>query len=333
MPLRNVSLTIRPCPIPLLRWTDIPHAARAIERGHVLRVRRGVYASTQLWKSLAPWDRYLARVHAAALVYPDAIFCLESAAALLGLPVFGDPVVVHMLVPSGATARTTSGVRTHKSHPERAIVEVVGLCMTSPADTAVDVARVRHNAVGLAVADAALRLDPSLTRSDLIALNEGRISTRGRSLARWPLERCTALSETALESVSRGAVEWLGFPSPELQLVFRSASGDEDRTDCFWREANLVGEADGDLKYDGRFGDPRTVLRRQSARDMRLRTQVRDVTHWGWTEATTFAPLRGILRGAGLNQIAPEDSAQLYSMKRLLSPRGPHATARADAAR
>ena len=294
-----------------------------------MQIRRGVYASAPLWKALAPWDRYLARVHAAAMIYPDAVFCLESAAVLLGMPVFGDPVIVHMLMGPTATARQISGVRVHKSRPERTIHEISGLGVTSPADTAVDLARHRHNAVGLAAADAAVRSDPTLTRDALLALNESRSSARGRRIARWPLSRCTALAETALESISRAAIEWLGFPAPELQVVFRSGTGEADRSDCFWREASLAGEADGDIKYDGRFGDPRTILWKQRQRDTRLRrAHVREIAHWGWSDATGHEPLRDILTGAGLRPIGPEDSQQLASMKRLLAPRAPHPTAR-----
>ncbi|WEG07540.1 hypothetical protein PU630_09720 [Microbacterium horticulturae] len=327
MPTLQAIRAVKSAPLPLLRFTDIPHPERAVARGHVVKIRHGVYASAQLWKDLPPWDRYLARVHAAALVYPDAVFCLESAAALLGLPIFGDPGEVHMLVASRGTSRSFAAVRTHRSHPEREIIERSGLRVTSPADTAVDIARLRHNAVGLAVADAALRLEPALSRDALVQVNESRSSKRGRDIARWPLSRCTALSESTLESVSHAAIEWLGFPSPELQVVFRSAADAEDRGDCFWRGADLIGETDGDLKYDGRFGDPRTVMRNQFERDTRLRDRVREITHWGWREATTFAPLRGILTGAGLQQTGPEDSVQLYAMKRLLAPHAPHPVA------
>jgi hypothetical protein len=243
------------------------------------------------------------------------------------MAVFGDPQVVHVLVPSSAAARLIAGVRTHRARAERRIIQISGLSMTDPSETAVDLARLRHNAVGRAVADSALRIDTGLTRQGMIDLNEARISTRGRNIARWPLERCTALCETALESVSQSVVEWLGFPLPELQVPFISPDGEEDRVDSLWRAVRLAGEADGDLKYDGRFGDPRAVLRRQTTRDARLRRHhVRDVAHWGWLEATTFTPVRDILTGAGLEQIGPEDSAQLFAMKRLLAPRAPHAT-------
>jgi hypothetical protein len=326
MLLLNSALTITPPPIALLRWSDLPHPERAVRRGHLVRVRQGVYASAVAWNALPPWERYLARVHAVALLHPDAVFCLESAEALIGMPVFGDPVVVHVLVPAQATSRAVAGVRMHRSSLERSVIRVAGITVTAPGDTAVDLARHRHNAIGLAAADAALRLATPLTRDELVAINESRVSSRGRNVARWPLARATALAETPLESISRAVIEWLGFAEPELQVTFRARTGEEDRADFAWRAARLLGEADGDLKYDGRFGSPSVVLRRQSARDNRLREHVRAIAHWGWTDATAVAPLRGILNGAGLRQTGPEDPAQLTSLTRILGARAPHRT-------
>lgn len=323
MPLITVAQAMKPSPLALLRHSDVPHPERAVAKGELVKVRHGAYASAALWKTLPPWDRYLARVYAAALVHPGAIFCLESAAALLGMPIFGDPVDVHVLVPAGRSSRLVAGVRTHRSSEDRRIVEIGGLAMTGPEDTAVDLARLRHQAIGLAAADAALRLDPELTADRLLRISEARASSRGRDIARWPLARATAESETALEGVSRAVIEWLGFPAPELQVVFRS-SGKRDRTDYVWKHIRLGGEADGDLKYDGRYGDPREVLRRQTLRDRRLRTHLRAVVHWGWTDATTVTPLRDILTGGGLRAIAPEQTAPLHSLRRVLAPHAPH---------
>ncbi|MFB7893927.1 hypothetical protein ACFC1I_17135 [Microbacterium sp. NPDC056044] len=248
-----------------------------------------------------------------------AVFCLESAAALLGMPIFGDPIDVHVLVPAGRASRLISGVRTHRSSEDRTIVATGGVAMTGPEDTAVDLARLRHPAIGLASADAAMRHPAESTAERLLLINEARVSGRGRDIARWPLARARPESETAIESVSRAVIEWLGFPAPELQVA-----GQKDRADFVWKLARLGGEADGDLKYDGRFGDAREVLRRQTLRDRRLRTHLRAVVHWGWTDATTVTPLRDILTGSGLRPIAPEQTAQLHSLRRLLASHAPH---------
>lgn len=321
MTLVDSPVRIVPSPAPLLLRDAVPHPQRAIDAGATVRVRRGVYTPAVAWEALAPWDRYLVRVHAVAATYPNAIFCLESAAALLGLPVFGDPHDVHLLVTHANAARTVAGIRTHRCLPERVLIGAGGLTMTGAADTAVDLARHRHPLVGLTVGDAALRKHPRLTPESLSETNESRRSSRGRAHARWPLTRASAVPETPFESVSRAMIEWLGFPEPELQTTFRTTPRHEDRGDFFWRSARVVGEADGDMKYDGRFGDPRVALRRQRDRDDRLRSQVNAVAHWGWAQAAEVGPLRSILLSAGVRQTDIEDAAALASARRLLTSR------------
>lgn len=296
-------------------------------RGELLRVRHGIYAPRALWQELPPWDRYLARVHAVSLMHPEVVFSHESAAALTGGPVFGDPIIVHVMVDSSSASRLVAGVRTHRTTEDRGVVELGGIAITSWAETAVDIARSRHPAVALAVADAALRADPSLMVDSLTVLNESRSSSRGRNIARWSLSRANALAETALESISSAVIEWLGFPGPDLQVTFDTGNGQSDRSDFVWTDHRLAGEADGDLKYDGRFGDPRGVLRRQAERDHRLRGHVRNIAHWGWSEATSIAPLRSILHAAGVPTVCPENPAALFSLKRSVSSRAPHRTA------
>ena len=312
-------LRIEPSPIALRRHGELAHPERAVARNEAIKVFRGVYADAAEWKELAPWERYLARVHAVALLHPDAVFTHESAAALLGLPVMGDPLTVHVLDAATATARAVGGMRVHTGRGERELVELGGILLTSPVETAVDMARYRHAALGLAVADAVLRMLPDVTAEGMTARNEGRVSSRGRNLARWPLRNANSESASTLESFSRAIIEWLGFPAPLLQTTFRTGQL-EDRTDFHWEGCSVVGEADGDIKYDGSLGDPIAALHDRRDRDARLRTHVRIVTHWDWAEATTFAPLRDILFGAGVPLVGPESTVPLHSLKRLYAP-------------
>lgn len=276
---------------------------------------------------LAPWTKYLAEVHAVLLQHPSLIPSHESAVALLGGPVFGNPGAVHVLAPDVGASRLASGIRTHTTTDHRSLIIAGGITLAAPAETAVDVARARHPAIGLAVGDAMLRLDDTTSREHLQLLNASRATKRGREIARWALARVNSDAETAFESVSRAVIEWLGFPAPELQRSFVAETGEVDRSDYVWEAASLAGEADGDLKFDGRFGDAGALLRQQRARDARLRQHLRMVAHWGWHDATTFTPLATLLRGAGLESIAPENIAALTSMRHLLSTRPPHPTA------
>ncbi|MGB4777780.1 type IV toxin-antitoxin system AbiEi family antitoxin [Microbacterium sp.] len=317
----TTSLALSPSPVTLLRGTELPHPERAVARGDVVRVRAGVFAPAAQWRRLRPWERYLARVHAVALVRPDAIFCHESAAVLVGMPVVGDPVTVHVLVAATEAARESAGIRSHRAAALPDLITVGGIVVTTPAVTAVTLARYRHHALGLAATDAALRLDPLLSRDALSTENESRPTGRGRNTARWALTRASAQRESALESLSDAVREWLGFPAPELQHAFVAADGTVDRGDQWWENLGLLGEPDGEFKYDGRFGDPAGLLRKRRERDRRLLSgPVAAIAHWGWIEVARVWPLRDLLVGFGLPQLLPVQIAPLRSLMKLLQP-------------
>lgn len=217
-------LTIAPSPLALLRTAEVPYPARSIARGDVVRVRHGVYAQAAEWAALTPWDRYLARVHAVAMLWPDVVFSHESAAALARMPIFRDPVIVHVIADPSSSSRVLGGIRLHTTQEAREVFEASGLLLTPPGDTAVTLARARHNGIGLAMTDAALRIDPRLSPARLNADNARRSSSRGRRVARWVLDRTTPAAETPLESLSRAVIEWLGFPAPATPARLRFGS-------------------------------------------------------------------------------------------------------------
>jgi hypothetical protein len=308
-----------PPPLPLFRSSDIPHAERGVASGDLVRVRRGIVAPASLWWALASWRRYEARVHAVAMTHPEVVFCRESAAAIRGLPVFGEPLEIHILDTPGATSRSSGGIRLHVTAEDRVIDSRGGILVTSLADTVIDLARTRHGAVGLAVADAALGVDPHLSVEALVAQNESRADSRGRRVARWALHRATPLAETVLESVSRAAIEWLGFADPQLQVEFRT-EGVVDRVDMWWEDARVVGEADGEVKYDGSFRPAAVAIAREKERDRRLRRHASGLGHWGWRDVAQVTPLRTTLHQSGLRTVAAESSRELHRLSAVLRP-------------
>lgn len=307
-----------PSPVPLLSARDRPgiRLDREAAAGRLALVRPGVYAPAGQWQGLPPWDRHLARVHAVALLHPDAVFCFESAAALMGLPVFGDPAFVHVLSPT-STSRQAGGVRTHSTSDAREVIDLGGVLATAPAEVAVDLARSRHGALALAVADAVLHTDPGVTLEQLVARNEARSSSRGRRRARWALHRADGRAQSPLESVSRAVVEWLGFPPPELQAVVTTARGDYI-LDMRWPRAGVGGETDGRIKYDGSHGDPARVVWEEKRREDELRRHLSGLARWGWAEVLEPMTLRRILVAAGLHPIAPIRTDELFSLRAAL---------------
>lgn len=304
----------------LLPARTLVHSTRSRRKGEVLRLNRGVYVLRDEWNALAPWQRYRLRVQAHAMWHPNDVFCLESAAVLQGLPVVGGDHEVHVLAEHGATSRRSGGVRTHTAaHADRTFAEVDGIRMTSAADTCIDIARSRHPALALAVADTAVRGDPSLGELALLVLNEERTSTRGRKHARWALHRADPAAESVLESISRASIEWLGFPAPALQECFRGEGDGQDRVDLWWPGYRVAGEADGHHKCDGRFGDPLEALRSREKRDRRLLAAgIRTVVHWTWDDVVEGTPLRAILTGAGVPIVHTPDPGRLATLRRAL---------------
>ncbi|KAA9110230.1 hypothetical protein [Microbacterium rhizomatis] len=311
---------VRPCPIPLIRARTIPRPGVLVARGELTSVRYGVYTATSEWRALAPWDRYLARVHAAALTMPGLTFSHESAAVLLGLPIFGEPPDVHVLRDPAASSGSWKGLRIHTASTPRQVMTLGGIQLTSWAETAVDIARTRHCATALAVVDAALRAEPGLSVEHLVAVNASRQSSRGRRRARWALHRGDAAADGALESVSRAAVELLGFPAPELQVLFL-VDGQRYYVDHYWRDARIVGEADGRLKYDPPERDAAQAVFDEKRREDGIRRMVNGFARWGWDDVRAPERLRKILLSAGLQPLTPAEPEPLATLRAALSPR------------
>ncbi|WP_460785657.1 hypothetical protein [Microbacterium tumbae] len=291
------------------------HTERGWRAGRLRRLFRGVYVQTDLWDAAPPWERQLVRVHAALANNPQRVACNESAATLLGVLIAYPSRPVHVLH-DGSSSREYGGIRTHVSIDAREIIEVDGIRLTAPAATAVDIARSRPPAESLAYADALMRLFPTLSADALTAFNESLVSGRGRRQARWALSRATGEPESVLESASVALIEWLGYPPPLLQYEFRF-EGQRDRGDFYWPESNILGEADGDQKYNGSFGAPASAILAEKHRENRLRRHLSGLARWGWTEANAIDPLDTALQNAGLRRVRPRDSLKLATFRPL----------------
>lgn len=299
------TLAIQPPPIALIRraesGTRFDHAVRA---GRLHRIRSGVYVDTDGWEALPPWSRYLARIHAFAMKSPHTVFMHESAAALWGLPTLGMPYHLHARAKRSGGSRRTGDIQWHHTSDEPDVVVEPGIAATSPSDTIVDLARTHHPVIARAAADALARRS-GMSPDVLLATNDERLSRRGRAAARWPLATATPLAETALESASLCVIEWLGFERPELQVEFEIGGGSIVRSDCYWRSADVIGEADGRAKYSLNGAGPEQQVWAEKRREDALRRQVRGIARWAWDDVRRPEKLRDILRTAGVAEVRP----------------------------
>ena len=113
-------------PVPLITRSEARVLGITLRASTHVRLRRGIYAPKQAFLRLKPWQRYAARVHAFARSRPDAVLCLESAAVLHGMPVFGHPCDIHVFDPDLRTSQRSGDVCVHTSADPREIATVAG---------------------------------------------------------------------------------------------------------------------------------------------------------------------------------------------------------------
>jgi hypothetical protein len=165
-----------------LVFTDRDRRRAEAPRGRGVAIRRGVRAEPVWWDGLAPWERYRFRVHSAAHALRDPVFALESAAVHHGLPIFGEPALIHVLATAGSRGYRSGDVVRHMRRAGMQVVDADGIRATSLEDTVLDLIRVLPLAYAVAVVDAAARRGVSI---DALRVRlEGQADRRGRKRAR-----------------------------------------------------------------------------------------------------------------------------------------------------
>ncbi len=188
--------------------------------------------------------------------------CLGTAAAVHGFDT-EQPRDLHVLNPPGCGLRDADGLVVHRREGAPLVV-VDGRRVTSPAWTAVEVARSLRRPRALATLDAALR-SGTCTRADLWRAALEQKGRRGIVAVRNLLPVADGRAESPGESVARLAMLDGGLPAPQLQYEIVDGNGDLRRVDFAWPEAGVVAEYDG-LDW---HSDP-DALRRDRQRQLAL---------------------------------------------------------------
>jgi hypothetical protein len=283
-----------------------------VRRGDLFQVGRGVYADGPKARDLLkfPDGRQLLELAAAvAGVGPQAIVSHESAAYLHSIDLLARPDhAASLTYPAqrGGTAR--AGIRLHAATvPAEQITTVVGLPVTTPARTAVDLARTLEFRAGVVTADSALHRKLA-TKPELQAVLATCPRWRGARRASEVIEFADGRSESPLESIARVAFSDCGLPRPELQVWLGGTTEPIGRVDFYWRKYRTIAEVDGALKYDGPDGPGRA--RQQLRRDMLLREDGFEVVHFTWdqvndTPERVAASIRAAFQRGARNAIRP----------------------------
>jgi Protein of unknown function (DUF559) len=257
-------------------------------RGDLLVVRRGIYAPgarARKLLSLKGGDELLAIGAATALAGAGAgaVVSHQSAAYLHKIDLVGRrDLTVHLTRPPGADMHAPARIRLHSADLPAAHVTLrLGLRVTTPARTSIDLARTLPFRAGVVAADSALH-----RRAATVAELQSVLAV----CSRWPgaaraadvIGFADGRSESPLESIARVVFRDCGLPPPTLQALVGTAS-DVARVDFFWGQYRTIVEVDGAVKY----ADPLRA-RAQLERDSWLRSLGYEVVHFTWDEITTM---------------------------------------------
>jgi hypothetical protein len=202
-----------------------------VRKRRLVRVWYGVYAADNpdLLGRLAALDLFMGR---------HAVACMGTAAALHGFDL-ENTSAVHVLDP-GVRLRPTKGLMVHQ-RVGAPLQRVMGRLMTTPAWTAVEVARTLSRPRALATLDAALH-SKRCTRADLESTVREQKGRRGIVQVRELLQYADGRAESAMESEARLVMIDYGLPQPELQYEIHGRRGETWRVDFAWPEYRVAAE-------------------------------------------------------------------------------------------
>lgn len=270
------------CTTAQLRALDVggDEAERLVRSGELVRLRRGLFAEGETWRSAKPEVRLSLCTRAVLRERPDAAASHASAAVLHGLPLWGVGLsTVEVICPS-PRGRLRGGVRLHP-WPEGVDAEVVDGLRVVPVATAVAQVTDEYGLLpGLVCLDAALHAE-KVTGAQVEAAGDV-LGLRG--LAARRLRRGVAQADPECESVGETLTRVL---LRDLGLTLRSQIDIFDRRGKIGRVDFLVGERvvvefDGLVKYEGREG--RRALADEKAREDRLRAAGYAVVRLVWAD-------------------------------------------------
>ena len=205
-----------------------------LNNGELQRIWYGVYGRGEVTTALRLRGLDLAAGTTVAA-------CTGTAAAAYGFDT-ERTADLHVLNPCGRQLRSTDGLVVHR-RAGAPLTVVAGRSATTPAWTAIEVARGLRRPRALATLDAALR-SGMCSRDDLertLALQSGR---RGVVAARDLLGLASPLAESPMESEARLVMIGGGLPEPVLQYEVVGIDGTW-RLDFAWPDYRVAAEYDG----------------------------------------------------------------------------------------
>jgi predicted transcriptional regulator of viral defense system len=271
-----------------------------VRSGELVQLGRGVYSTAKFAEQAAEGDilRHIVRIAVAtgSQHVKDAVASHQSAAIVHGIDLLNEPEddTVWLTRPPGRYRNGgVRGVRFHSARvPEEHVDTVLGIPVTTPARTLIDLARSLPYMDGVVAVDSALH-KATATKADLLTMLEFFHGWPGAATARKAVGFGDSRSESPLESAARVVFDQYGLPAPQPQAnILGEGFRFVGRVDFCWERYKTIAEADGMAKYE----DPEKA-QEQIRRDIGLRAAGYKVVHFTWAElfagpATVIARIR-----------------------------------------
>ncbi len=260
--------------------------ARMVRSGQLARIRWGAYRAGAGPQYAEDQHRELIRATVDRFrIDSDVVVSHISAAILHGAPVRGvDLSKVHVTRPGRSGASSSGAVHPHRGRLLDDEVTVIhDIPVTSPARTALDVARSCPFTPAVIVVDGLLHLG-LMSGDELTALID---RARRKGVARGAVRVgafADGRSESPAESHSRVVLAGVGLPIPRLQAVVLSSTGMfVARTDFEMEGFATVAECDGVSKYVRYLRPGETIadaVIREKRREDEIRSHGREMVRW-----------------------------------------------------
>lgn len=244
-----------------------------------------------------------------------AVLSHFAAASIHGIDVLGPwPQLVDVTVPRSSGGRSSGDVRRRtREHGEPETQPWGRHRVTTPAQTALDLARALPFVDGVAVVDQAIRQERPggalTTRAEIERLWELDNRHRGNPRALRAISFANPLAANVRESQSRVLLARLGFPTPRLQERRVLRSGRLVFGDFYFPTYDHWAELDGRGKYRspdfGADRDPVAIVIDEKNRENEIRREVRGFSRWEPVDADNPRVLYDILTSDGLPSCLP----------------------------
>jgi hypothetical protein len=208
---------------------------RHLRRGDIVKVWPNIYSLGE------PDNR--TKLHGLDLRCGEQVaVCLHTAAQVYGFST--EPATaLHVLNPPGNRLRDEAGLVVHR-RANAPLTELRGRPLTTPAWTAIEVARCVARPRALATLDAALR-SGTCTSEDLLVAADQQAGRRHIAMVRLLVPLARPGAESPMESEARLVMIDGGLPEPVLQYELVDHDGRCWRVDFAWPEYGVVVEYDG----------------------------------------------------------------------------------------